>query len=204
VLKRLSFLSGSMASVFAILNLLMGLLGARQPPHPALAGLVACMGEDRPCWNGIIPGVTTIDETRQIMAFAGPGVTLFDDLTESYTLYYILPQPSPLCVALFQMDQKVIRRVQLQVCREADVEVGDLTATLGLPQQLVMIPPQNLVYGYIAINAEGWRTPFQPHSQISFMNVLQPTYISQQLYAWHGFVPLWRYCQLEPGYPLCK
>jgi hypothetical protein len=203
VLKRLSFLTGGMASAFAILNVLAGLLGTLQPSHPALDGFVACVGEARPCWNGIIPGVTTIGETRQIMAFAGPGVTLFDDLTESYTLYYILPQPSPLCVALFQIDQLVIRRVQLQVCREADVEVGDLTATMGLPQRLVMIPPQNLVYGYIAINAEGWRTPFQPDSQISFMNVLQPTYISQQLYAWHGFVPLWRYCQLEPEYPLC-
>jgi hypothetical protein len=203
MLKRLSFLTGSVASAFTLLIMLAGLLGSQRPPHPALAGFVACAGEMRPCWNGIIPGQTTINETRQIMAFAGPGVTLFDDLTESYTLYYILPQPSPLCVALFQMDQQVIRRIQLQVCRAADVEVGDLTAILGLPRRLVMIPPQNLVYGYIAVNGEGWRSPFQPDSQISFMNVLQPDYILQQLYAWHGFVPLWRYCQLEPGYPLC-
>lgn len=203
MLKYRTALIGSVACTFAVLNLLAGLLGTLRPPHPALAGFMACTDESQPCWNGIIPGVTTIEQTRQIMAFAGPGVTLFDDLTESYTLYFILPQPSPICVALFQMDQQVVGRVQLQVCRDADVQVGDLTGTLGLPQELVMIPPQNLVYGHIAVNAEGWRTPFQPDSQISFMNVLRPNQISQNLYRWHGFVPLWRYCQLEPDYPLC-
>ncbi|MBZ0288455.1 MAG: hypothetical protein K8I30_12635 [Anaerolineae bacterium] len=204
MLKRLSLFTSGAVSALAILNLLAGLLGTLRPPHPALAGFSACSDPSLPCWNGIIPGVTTSQETRQIMAFAVPGVSLFDDLTDSYTLYFILPQPSPICVALFQMDQQVVGRVQLQVCRETDVQVGDLTGTLGLPERLVMIPPQNLVYGYVAVNAEGWRTPFQPTSQIAFMNVLQPHQIGQSLYGWHGFVPLWRYCQLEPKYPLCR
>ncbi|MEO8612114.1 MAG: hypothetical protein ABI690_29725 [Chloroflexota bacterium] len=201
MLKRLSFLASGMASAFALLNVLAGLLGAQRPPHPALVGFVPCMGEARPCWNGIIPGVTSINEMHQIMAFAGPGVALFDDLTESYSVYFILPQPSPVCVAMFQFDQHVVGRIQLQICRTANVRVGDLTTTFGMPQQLVVIPPQDLVYNHLAVNSKALN--FQPYSPISFMNVLELTQISQPFYKWHGFVPLWRYCQLEPNYPLC-
>jgi hypothetical protein len=203
VLKYRTALIGSIACTFTALNVLAGLLGTLRPPHPALAGFTACPDESQPCWNGIIPGVTTIEQSRQIMAFAGPGVTLFDDLTEIYTLYYILPQPSPICVVHFVIDRTVVGRIQLQICRDSALKVGDLTNTLGLPQNLVIVAPQNLVYAHVTVNTKGFDTPFRPDSPISFVNVLQPAQIKQQLFAWHGFIPRWRYCQLEPDYPLC-
>jgi len=185
--------------------MLMVGFGRMQSRHAALDGFVdACASESQPCWNGIVPGVTTIQQTREIMAYAGTGVTLFDDLTESYVLYFIPPQPSPLCVILFQMDETVVARVQLQVCKEAEVKIGDLTAALGLPERLILVPPQNLVYEFVSISTEGWRAPIAPDSQVSFISLLRPTAPRRPWYTWHGFVPEWRYCQLEPDYPLCK
>ena len=150
-----------------------------------------------------MPGETTIDQMRQHMAYAGGGVTLFDTLTEEYTVYFTPPEPSPICIALFQMRGNFIARVQLQICPEANLHIGDLTAALGLPQGMVMIPPQNLVYAQAAITNQDWRAPFSPDSRVSFINLRQPVRRYQTVYDWHGFVPAWRYCQLEPGYPLC-
>lgn len=192
-------------SVLALFNMLARFIGASYPPHPALAGFRdTCTGKPHPCWNGIVPGVTTLAETRQIMAYAGSGVTLFNDLTESYTVYFIPPMPSPVCVALFQMNKRVVGRIQLQMCKEANVQVGDLTTVFGLPQRLVLVSPPNLGYGQVAVNIINWRAQFTPDSQVSFINLLQPYSANRIFYGWHGFVPAWRYCQLEPAYPLCK
>jgi hypothetical protein len=194
-----------LAGALALFNVLALSVGGLKPAHAALDGFVeTCADKPQPCWNGIVPGVTTIDETRRIMAYAGSGVTLFNDLTEEYMLYFILTPPSPICVAQFLLDREVIARVQLQVCREADMTIGDLTGTFGLPRQVVMIPPQNLVYGEIAVNTEGWLMPLLPYSQISFINLLRPSSVRQRFFDWHGFVPAWRYCQLEPDYPSCR
>jgi hypothetical protein len=178
---------------------------ARAQTYPVLDSFTdACVGKPQPCWNGIVPGMTTVDEMRQIMAYAGAGVTLSEELTDSSLLYFIPPPPSPICMALFELSETLVERVQLLVCKEADVKIGDLTGALGLPQHLFVVPPQNLVYGYITVNAEGWRKPVSPTSQVSYINLLQAPHITQRLFAWHGFVPTWRYCQLEPDYPLCK
>lgn len=202
--RYIRFVTGAAIALFTSANVLMAELGRIQTPPAALDGFGdACAAIPQPCWNGIIPGQTTIDETRRIMAYAGSGVTLFDDLTESYVLYFIPPRPTPLCMILFQMDETIVSRLQLQVCKEANVKVGDLTATLGVPGRLIVVPPQNLVYEGVSITIEGWRARMLPTSRVSFISLLRPTARRRPFFDWHGFVPEWRYCQLEPNYPLC-
>jgi hypothetical protein len=206
---RMSVLLRMVASLsvitFGSVSILMVGFGRMQPSHTALDGFAdACAGVPQPCWNGIVPGMTTIQEMRAIMAYAGAGIALFDDLTESYVMYFVPPQPSPLCVILFQMDETIIARVQLQICKEADMKIGDLTTALGLPDRLILVPPQNLVYGHIRVSTQGWRDPIVPDSRVSFISLLRPTARRRPLFNWHGFVPEWRYCQLEPEYPLCQ
>jgi hypothetical protein len=204
VQPRFLFSLATLVTVLALFNMLAQVIGATYPPHPALDDFrQGCDGKPHPCWNGIVPGLTTLDETRRIMAYAGTGVTLFNDLTESYTVYFIPPAPSPVCVVLFQMNKLVVGRVQLQMCKEANVQVGDLTTVLGLPERMVLVSPPNLGYGQVAINILNWRAQFTPDSQVSFINLLQPYSPNRTFYGWHGFVRAWRYCQLEPAYPLC-
>ncbi len=52
------------------------------------------------------------------------------------------------------------------------------------------------------------RIKWSPISQIQNLNIGSSTtgvHTAVELvgYAWHGFVPYWRYCQLEPDYPDC-
>jgi hypothetical protein len=204
VQPRFLLLVGAFVSLLTVFNVGARVIGAAYPTHPALDYFQqGCDDKPHPCWNGIVPGLTTLDETRRIMAYAGTGVTLFNDLTESYTVYFIPPQPSAICVILFQMNQLVVGRIQLQICKEANVQVGDLTAVLGLPERMVLVSPPNLGYGQVAINILNWRAQFTPDSQVSFINLLQPYSPNRTFYGWHGFVRAWRYCQLEPAYPLC-
>lgn len=49
--------------IFIALNITARALGSTQPPNPALRGFSeGCEGKSQPCWYGIVPEVTTLDE----------------------------------------------------------------------------------------------------------------------------------------------
>jgi hypothetical protein len=49
------------------LNMAARTLGSTEPPNPALEGFtVGCEGKLQPCWYGIVPGVTTVEEATTI------------------------------------------------------------------------------------------------------------------------------------------
>jgi hypothetical protein len=57
-----------MLPLFVLLTITMGALASTQPMHPALRGFVeGCEGIPQPCWYGIVPGVTTINEASIIL-----------------------------------------------------------------------------------------------------------------------------------------
>lgn len=42
-------------------------IGTTQPPNPALRGFVeGCEDKPQPCWYGIVPGVTTVEEGQSL------------------------------------------------------------------------------------------------------------------------------------------
>ncbi len=99
------------------------------------------------------------------MAYAGSGRTFFDDLTESYFIYFSPPEADTFCVIGFQLSGGRILRALLQVCPQTNIQVGDLSAIFGLPERTVMSPPRNLAYGSVIVNTEGWSPPRSPFAQ---------------------------------------
>ncbi|MBA3874981.1 MAG: hypothetical protein H0X30_38125 [Anaerolineae bacterium] len=60
--------------IFLALSLTARAFGSTHPSslNPALNGFVeGCKDEDRPCWYGIIPGTTTLEEALNVMAKMG-------------------------------------------------------------------------------------------------------------------------------------
>jgi len=59
--------------ILALLCLALSLaaraLGSTHPPNPALRGFVeGCEDKPQPCWYGIVPGVTAIEDAPSILA----------------------------------------------------------------------------------------------------------------------------------------
>lgn len=53
------------ATLLCLLSAIMIVVGNRRPVHPMLAGIGEC--ENRPCWYGIAPGITTAGEANAII-----------------------------------------------------------------------------------------------------------------------------------------
>ena len=69
--------------VFASVSLAARALGSTQPPNLALGGFtVGCEDKPQPCWYGIVPGVTTMEEANQIIA----GLARYD-YVEGFGIY---------------------------------------------------------------------------------------------------------------------
>jgi hypothetical protein len=59
-------------------------VGALQPPNPALRGFVeGCEGQPQPCWYGIVPGVTDEEAARSNAKNAGYSV-MANEMSSNY------------------------------------------------------------------------------------------------------------------------
>src|SRR5689334_13677459 len=59
-------ISAMSIGMFVALVLLMNTLGGTQPIHPALRGFIeGCEDIPQPCWYGIVPGVTTLEDAKR-------------------------------------------------------------------------------------------------------------------------------------------
>ncbi len=175
-------------------------LGSAQPAHPALRGFTEnCAGEMPSCWYGIVPGLTTASEALTLMTRAGAVQVFPNQLNPAY-LYFSMPAPYSACIAAFQTKTEMVVEGRILVCFTADMRLGDVLALWGWQGDMVSTPPHDLTYDLVSINADGWPAPF---TRISNINLLADAH-SGPRFRWHGFVPRWRYCQLEPSYPRCR
>jgi hypothetical protein len=66
--------------IFPVLSLAARVLGSTQPPNPALRGFTeGCEDKPQPCWYGIVPGVTTVEQAKSLFAEQGYTVREFRD-----------------------------------------------------------------------------------------------------------------------------
>lgn len=186
--------------LFAALTIFTRVLGAGEPLNPVLAGFVTnCENKPQPCWYGIVPGLTRDDDVHGLIAFAGRGRYAYDDLVQSYSIYFTPPEPTPACVFTFRTNRTIVTRIEIALCKRGELRTGDLTALWDLNKQTVSLPPHSLVSGKFSFSLKGWPAPTSPITSIT----LQALPDTPQQYPWHGFVPLWRYCQIEPIFPQC-
>jgi hypothetical protein len=55
----------------------------------------------------------------------------------------------------------------------------------------------------VLLVGSGWSSLQRPVAQITLYDPQVVARASYEISGWHGTIPLWRYCALEPGYPRC-
>lgn len=177
--------------------------GETQPPHPALRGFVeGCEGIPQPCWYGIVPGETWLDDTIQVLIELGytPGGN--SGSIDTYIFHSNWRQPGSVLV----------------FARCTSVDCNDPTynlylydwSNLPLGEALSQFGPPPLFY-YSGLNDELLSYP-DAHIEVTPLEDLSNAFQSveairvgrsqylnpPQSIPWRGFLPIHKYCPLPP------
>lgn len=185
----------------ALIGLAMG-LGTLRPIPPALMGFIeGCEDIPQPCWYGIVPGVTSLDEARMLL-FA------YGEYPTSQDFYPLIPNTytfasSTACSVTFATDRLNHRVGDLMLSNCQNVLLGDVTAVLGNPEGLGLDPYIGINYGPLFANqkifvvGDGlWLE--ERVGAISLSPTSMPTFDP-----WRGFISIRRYCVFEPHARAC-
>lgn len=183
-------------------NVLSRALGGTQPSNTALTGFGdGCGDQPHPCWHGIVPGKTSLDTARQILALNGYSN---ERALDQITTVFDAPAGSSLSSVNLIHQGSYLWMVGLYP--RAELSLSSALAALGSPDGMVATTPHvvmGLAYGQrvrVALQEASQRriSPFA--ARIKYVTL---TSEPVTVLPWHGFVPFWRYCQLEPAYPGC-
>lgn len=190
--------------LFLLSTLASRLVGAAQAPSPMLTGFTTdCDGQAEACWYGIIPGVTAIQDARKTLEALGyqrelAGTELSDRLMPYRSLDNI-----PRCADVYFGYQVIGVKTVILWCM--DITIGELMRVLGAPDGRVSYGPlgEDWVYSHLTIRLKPgwWRVPDAAVDHLRL--VLDDEGYTRRAKPWHGFLPRWRYCQLEPDYEGC-
>jgi hypothetical protein len=188
------------ALIFLALTLTARALGTTQPPNPSLRGFIeGCEGKPQPCWYGIVPGVTTIEEAKIILAthdyWERPNYLLYDEGYE-----YVNISEAPSCVTLVRYEgDTVVRELSLGCL---GIRLGDVISYWGTPKTLGYGEVRSIDYlGYSGYFIGLVRSNLQAYLWVHDIHLhTQPKNSPEQSFErrrWRGFAPFWRYCQLN-------
>ncbi|MEZ4670296.1 MAG: hypothetical protein R3E39_20510 [Anaerolineae bacterium] len=189
-------------SIFLLFSLSARALGSTQTPYSALAGfLTGCEDLPQPCWYGIVPGKTSLETARQILTRNG---YRNERPLDQITTMMDAPENSGLNSVNLVHRGSYLWLVGLYP--RAGLPLRYVASALGSPEGIVSNSPHvvvSLAYGArlrVAIN-ESTNARFSLFS--SHIKYVTLTAEPVQMLPWHGFMALWRYCQLEPAYLGC-
>jgi hypothetical protein len=182
------------------LNLITLAWGRAQAAHPAMAGLAVC---DLICWKDIEPGVTTRDQAQRLLVAAGYPNLLIDH--PSYKMFFLTTNSPYICRMALGFKQGTVVSLLLEYCENARVQIGDIASILGIPERVIYARFREKAYELIYASG----VPLSTMDRWSLFNRVRRLNIqtvgdNSAVFAWHGFVPRWRYCQLEPTYTACR
>lgn len=188
---------------FLILSIAARALGSTQPPNPALRGFTeGCEHTSRPCWYGILLGTTKLSDAlptlnRYRTDWYADRVILEDDLNQLGCDIYIF----------FALDSNqsrnadsIINYMEFRDC--ISNRIGDvILAMRGVKGVLIgaggglFLLMENYASIQTGVFDPGWKTPHANFNMI-LMSAEIPNSLAYYK-AWDGFIPQWRYCQLE-------
>jgi hypothetical protein len=195
--------------VFALLTVAARVFGAAQTRDPILAGFTQdCTGKPQPCWYGIVPGVTSLQEVRAIMShhaqareiepvtfniayrFSNRDQVFFNSLYNTYVDHMILKMDNHVSVGdilstVGMPDRIFFRRTESPITYDVDYEQAQLTVIL-------------------LDTAIGKLSPHEDISMLLDIRAQRPPAAGFQTYQWRGFAPHWKYCQMQPGPGSCS
>jgi hypothetical protein len=196
-----------MLPLFVLLVITMSALGSTQPIHPALRGFVeGCEGVPQPCWYGIVDTVSTVDAARQVLAQQGYIMTNLHESDGRFDLY----------------DYETYQRQEDWGCNQvrigydlseddtviiADIDeciglyAGDVMSFWGIPTYVRPPRPDGMIYygEFNGVWLHGSLVPYTSATGIYFNHLggVGP------MFGWEGFIPYWRYCQLQSSSAMC-
>ncbi len=179
-------------------------VGAADVPNPALLGFrQGCDGQPQSCWYGIIPGVT--DANHAVTVLEGLGYTRIQGGYElsDRVMPYRSEAEQPRCADVYFGYRIIGVKTVVLYCMA--LRVGDVMTVLGSPRERISYGPlgEAWLYDRVVVRlAAGWQQ--QPTAMIDHIRLLLDNagYVKTAA-PWHGFLPRWRYCQLEPDYAAC-
>jgi hypothetical protein len=183
-------------------------LGSLQPLNPALAGFdIGCEDKPQPCWHGIVPGFTTVEEAQGILE----------------NMSYVCASVRHLCarpatgmecpsVAWWGFENQ-LTGLDLLDC--GDLTLGSVITALGSPDRIIHFCDGFVdiiwddfakVTVYLTENSRLWFAPTDLPSDLA----ISPSQLefgpdhpfAGSVYPWQGFMPFTDYLQSQPN-PTC-
>ena len=190
------FLAGSVA---------VKALGSLQPSNPTVRGFTeGCDDKPQPCWFGIVPGIADLSFSEHTIIQQGYHRI---EGNSDYSVGFTGDQNNDFDKVILWHSSGVVDAVSL--LSPTNMKLGDAIALLGKPSGVISFldaknfvgltyPDQNFSMAIVRSNASLFE------KAITGFFLATPAFNSPSLLtSWHGFVPKWRYCQLEPGFRYC-
>ncbi len=176
--------------LFGGLTLTAVRIGSQQPTQEGLDGFREdCAGRAQPCWNGIVPGQTSLADAQQLI----PWNQTASESSAAETRYYLdFPNAPSICRVIVDALANIISWVEIEYCDSTPMHIGDVVAALGLPAR-ILGADREMGYGGDSTNDFGWWSPFDHASAVNLVSTGSTPAPS----AWFGFIPKWRYCQIR-------
>jgi hypothetical protein len=187
-----------LSMVIILLVILAISFGMSKPIAPELTPFGYCTGI--PCWLNIdieTDNFNAVDSTLRAHGYTIASV------------YRSSGAPCDVVISTINSGSDVIALLQLVDCR--GLLLGDLIGIFGLPDRVWVTgfcdwglgySPHMIVYVEGQISYDRGHVEMLPRSRVMEIEFLGTPYTNYEAARWHGFVPLWRYRQLEPTAPL--
>ncbi|MEZ4670413.1 MAG: hypothetical protein R3E39_21105 [Anaerolineae bacterium] len=201
-------MSAMLGIVIVALCLCAVALGRGQQSSHALNGFdVDCNAVDIPCWQGLVPGVTTISATRLTVEALGYEPNLTGIELADHVFSYQMIGHNPACFDLYYWpENRILKSISL---RCLDLTIGDMMAVADAPRwgwktkgfgEMLYFPGRYTA----AVNQNLFMlSPFTTIDAVYIETGLTNSPDPLLALEWMGFAPRWRYCLIEAIHPLC-
>jgi hypothetical protein len=191
--------------VFLALSLTARSLGSTQPPNLALRGFVeGCEDKPQPCWYGIVPGVTNLPVAEQAIIHQGYQIgSNFSDIS----FEFIGNENEEFGKVILWRSENYVESISLLY--PTHMRLGDALAILGKSSGVSSIFHDDTVaLAYpdetFSITSYWNKVSYHERDSVAFLLTVHSVNPPPPLHPWHGIVPKWRYCQLEPNFRGCS
>jgi len=201
-----------LAFVLTFTSLAARALGSMQPPNPALRGFTeGCKNKPQPCIYGIVPGLTTIHDAQKQVERLGYDLYSSEEKILHYSNLVGSRKKTEPCsnIHLRNDNNLIVYNIFFVGCD--GLTIGELSF-LGFPERMLQGPELLIQIGEYSViqisqygfkNGEFYLKEWSPNSIVNNLDIGSSTsgaHIALELagFNWRGFLPYWRYCQLEP------
>jgi hypothetical protein len=191
--------------LFVVFALTMSAIGSIRPIHPSLRGFVEdCEGIPQPCWYGVvISSATTINQLEA--ALLNRGYFPVNDVFQapvSHRNYLFLAGSGCNVLVYYSSDSMTLLEMVLQHCE--DLSLADMLDVFHAPTsiQLYEWGEGSLFYDDLAVYV-GFFDGLWSGTHIDKIVVNRVRASETPAFAWQGYAPHWRYCELELEIEYC-